>query len=89
MIPFFYVRDVPIRNDDKFLMEKYENIVKLINKSMSVVRHLRPTSDKLLAKKNKWAYNFGDLKIKDIDIFKNKNFIFNFLKSKAKKYSSI
>ncbi len=60
---------------------------------MSVVRNTRPTCDQMLANRDKWAYGFNDISIyienKRIDIEKENNFIFNFLKSKYKMNSSL
>jgi hypothetical protein len=75
------------------LSDKYKNIINLINESMSVVRNLRPTCDEMLANRDKWAYGFNDISIyienKGIDIEKENNFIFNFLKSKCKINSKV
>jgi hypothetical protein len=75
------VRNEQIQNEDKFLLEKYTNVINLINNSMNVVRSQRPNCDEMLAEKEKWTYSSEDIcrYIKENDKFST-----NFLKSKLK-----
>ncbi len=82
------VRNEQIQNEDKFLLEKYTNVINLINNSMNVVRSQRPNCDNMLAEKQKWTYSSDDihryLKEKNLKLATNDNFSSNFLKSKLK-----
>ncbi len=82
------VRNEQIQNEDKFLLEKYTNVINLINNSMDVVRSQRPNCENMLAEKQKWTYSSEDIyryfKEKIFKLATNDNFSSNFLKSKLK-----
>ncbi len=82
------VRNEQIQSEDKFLLEKYTNVISLINKSMNVVRSQRPNCDNMLAEKKEWTYSSEDIcryfKEKDFKLTTNDKFSSNFLKSKLK-----
>ncbi len=82
------VRNEQIQNEDKFLLEKYTNVITLINNSMNVVRSQRPNCDNMLAEKKMWTYSLDDIhryfKEKNLKLATNDNFSSNFLKSKLK-----
>jgi hypothetical protein len=82
------VRNEKIQNEDKFLLEKYTNVINLINNSMNVVRSQRPNCDQMLAEKQKWTYSSEDIhryfKKKNFKLETNDNFSTTFLKSKLK-----
>jgi hypothetical protein len=73
------VRNEQIQNEDKFLLEKYTNVIKLINDSMNIVRSQRPNCDSMLAEKQKWTYSSEDIyryfKGKNFKLAKNDNYI--------------
>jgi len=82
------VRNEQIQNEDKFLLEKYTNVINLINNSMNVVRSQRPNCDNMLTEKQKWTYSSEDIKRyfkeKNFELETNDNFSSKFLKSKLK-----
>ncbi len=89
---FFYLRN-DFKSDDQLLSDKYKNIINLINESMSVVRNMRPNCDQMLANRDKWAYGFNDISTyienNVIDISKENNFTFDFLRSKFRIHSKV
>jgi hypothetical protein len=77
-------RNEQIQNEDKFLLEKYTNVITLINNSMNVVRNQRPNCDEMLAEKHMWTYSS-----EDICRYINDKFSTNFLKSKLKSQKTL